>query len=188
MKSSNFLSSLSSDFFLLIGCDGVWDVISNQEAVDFVGTQLNTSLRNLLNSPSPISCLKDENIQQIASKVCDDLLFECFQRNSLDNMTLLLILFPAAIEYLLSHYRQDRAHKSRETIINPKTPVAAPNITCESPVTSSPIYLPGSLGDDRGDVFASDERRRAQQGDQCEDVESSSPMKATKLFENITLI
>jgi len=64
------------DEFLLIACDGIWDVMSNAEVLEFVYKQL--------------------QIREDRAEICDNLIEECFQRGSRDNMSVVLVTFPAA--------------------------------------------------------------------------------------------
>lgn len=64
------------DQFLLLCCDGIWDVMSNQQAVDFVVEHLKAGI--------PV---KD---------ICERMLNACLLKNSKDNMSVNIILFPDA--------------------------------------------------------------------------------------------
>jgi len=63
----------SEDKFLLLACDGVWDVFSYQDAVDFV-----------------LEKLKETQDPQV---IADDLVNEALDRRSMDNVTVCLVLF-----------------------------------------------------------------------------------------------
>ena len=65
------------DEFILIGCDGIWDVVSNEESAQLVQTIL------------------DEGETQVGL-VCEEMLDLCFERNSKDNMTICMVVFPAS--------------------------------------------------------------------------------------------
>jgi len=64
------------DEFLVLACDGIWDVMSNQEVLDFVNKEL--------------------QIREDRGQICDNLIEECFQRGSRDNMSVVLVTFPSA--------------------------------------------------------------------------------------------
>jgi serine/threonine protein phosphatase PrpC len=64
------------DEFLVIACDGIWDVMSNQQVLEFVHKEL--------------------TIREDRGQICDNLIEECFQRGSRDNMSVILVTFPAA--------------------------------------------------------------------------------------------
>jgi len=66
----------NDDEFLLVACDGVWDVMSNQEIVDYITSRL------LVHS--------DLNI------ILEELLETCLGKGSRDNMSAILITFPNA--------------------------------------------------------------------------------------------
>ena len=68
------------DEFLVLACDGVWDVMSNQEVLDFVRKQFQVH--------------KDRGL------ICDNLIEECFQRGSRDNISVVLVIFPSAPEVI----------------------------------------------------------------------------------------
>ena len=66
-----------ADEFLLIACDGVWDVMSSQDAVDFIHKQL------------------DEGGDAVTLGVAlENMLDKCLELGSLDNMTAAIIAFP----------------------------------------------------------------------------------------------
>ncbi|XP_063060112.1 protein phosphatase, Mg2+/Mn2+ dependent, 1Nb (putative) isoform X2 [Engraulis encrasicolus] len=64
------------DEFLLLACDGVWDAISNDELCQFVSSRLRvcTDLR----------------------EVCSHIIDLCLYKGSLDNISVILVCFPAA--------------------------------------------------------------------------------------------
>ncbi|XP_065661895.1 protein phosphatase 1A isoform X2 [Hydra vulgaris] len=66
----------SDDEFLIIACDGVWDVMSNEEVVDYIRARL--------------------KVHQCLEKVCEELLETCLAKGSRDNMSAILVVFPAA--------------------------------------------------------------------------------------------
>lgn len=67
---------VQKDEFILIGCDGIWDVITNEESAQLVQTIL------------------DEGETQVGL-VCEEMLDLCFERKSKDNMTICMVVFPA---------------------------------------------------------------------------------------------
>lgn len=66
----------SSDEFLLLACDGIFDVMSNEEVVAYVSHHLK---------------LTDD-----LTKICSDLIDTCLNKNSRDNMSVVLVTFPGA--------------------------------------------------------------------------------------------
>jgi len=61
------------DDFLVLACDGVWDVMSNEECVKFISDGLD----------------RNEELQDIIN----DLLDHCFKKRSHDNMTRMVVVF-----------------------------------------------------------------------------------------------
>jgi len=64
------------DEFLILACDGIWDVMSNQEVVDYITSRL------LVHSD--------------LKKVCEELLETCLAKGSRDNMSVIIVTFPSA--------------------------------------------------------------------------------------------
>ena len=64
-----------NDEFMVIACDGIWDVASNKQCTDFVQTLLSEGELDLGN-------------------ICEEALDTCLDRNSRDNMTMMLVGFP----------------------------------------------------------------------------------------------
>ncbi len=62
------------DDFIILACDGVWDVLSNDEAVEYV----------------------KENVkrQPDLGYLCEAMLDHCLNKNSRDNMTVCIVAFP----------------------------------------------------------------------------------------------
>lgn len=64
------------DEFLVLACDGIWDVMSNEELCDFVRSRM----------------LITESLEEICNQVVDT----CLYKGSRDNMSIVLIAFPGA--------------------------------------------------------------------------------------------
>ncbi|GMS79031.1 hypothetical protein PENTCL1PPCAC_1206 [Pristionchus entomophagus] len=73
-----FFDRQASDEYLIIACDGIYDVMSNDELCGFVHARLEVTKEGAL------------------SKVCNEVLDACLQKGSRDNMTLLLVCFEGA--------------------------------------------------------------------------------------------
>lgn len=69
----------SNDEFLVLCCDGIFDVMSNDQLRKFVHSKLKAGI-------------KDPKI------ICEALLDECLEKGSRDNMSAVLVLFDAAIK------------------------------------------------------------------------------------------
>ena len=75
--------TLDRERFIILGCDGVWDVLSNQDAVDFVLDRY-----NLLKSEKKVlTNFKAKSEQNIANKLAD----YAIARGSTDNISLYII-------------------------------------------------------------------------------------------------
>jgi serine/threonine protein phosphatase PrpC len=77
--------NISGDKFIIMGCDGVWDVLSNQDAVDFVMDKYN----DLKNSGKSLSYMKGRSENNIAQKLAD----YAIEKGSLDNISVQIIFF-----------------------------------------------------------------------------------------------
>lgn len=66
----------SVDEFIVVACDGIWDVASNKECSDFIQSLLSQGETDL-------------------GAICEEAIDTCLERNSRDNMTLAIIGLPA---------------------------------------------------------------------------------------------
>ncbi|XP_022192901.1 protein phosphatase 1A isoform X1 [Nilaparvata lugens] len=66
----------ASDEFLVLACDGVWDVMSNEAVCDYIGSRLALTT----------------DLEAITNDVIDT----CLYKGSQDNMSIVLVAFPAA--------------------------------------------------------------------------------------------
>jgi serine/threonine protein phosphatase PrpC len=76
---------LSDEKFIIMGCDGVWDVLHNQETVDYVldkYKELKLANKNLIN-------LKAKSDNNIAQKLAE----YAIQKKSTDNISITIIFF-----------------------------------------------------------------------------------------------
>merc|ERR1712088_1065611 len=64
------------DEFLVLACDGVWDVMSNEEICSFIGHRMRVH----------------DNLETICNEVIDT----CLYKGSRDNMSIIIIAFPSA--------------------------------------------------------------------------------------------
>lgn len=65
-----------TDEFLVLACDGVWDVMTNEDICSFISARMRVT----------------DNLEQIANEVIDT----CLHKGSRDNMSIIIIAFPAA--------------------------------------------------------------------------------------------
>jgi serine/threonine protein phosphatase PrpC len=77
--------NISGDKFIIMGCDGVWDVLSNQDAVDFVLDKYN----ELKNNGKPFIDMKGRSDNNIAQKLAE----YAIDKGSLDNISIQIIFF-----------------------------------------------------------------------------------------------
>lgn len=67
---------VETDEFVVCCCDGIWDVMSNQEVLDFVRGKLQEGESTL-------------------SMISGELINKCLAEGSKDNMSVVILLFPA---------------------------------------------------------------------------------------------
>jgi serine/threonine protein phosphatase PrpC len=70
-----------SDRFMVLASDGVWDVMSNQEVVNFIQ-------QNLITADE----MSERDKNAYIAIVCDKLLEQCLERGSVDNMSVIIII------------------------------------------------------------------------------------------------
>jgi serine/threonine protein phosphatase PrpC len=68
------LERQADDKFIVVACDGIWDVISNENCAKLISTIFNEGERSV-------------------SLACEEVLDQCYAKGSLDNMTAILITF-----------------------------------------------------------------------------------------------
>lgn len=79
----------SDDLFLILACDGVWDVMSNDEVGLFVIEGVNSAAAALAKEYQPAEA-------EVLATVGDRLLDECLKKGSTDNMSVLIVALPAS--------------------------------------------------------------------------------------------
>lgn len=101
-----------NDEFIVLACDGVWDVASNGQCSEMIQTIL------------------DEGETDI-SLVCEEVLDMCLERNSRDNMTMVLVCFPGikmeTVSYRGSNVVTNRRTSRRARILEAHAKNAAVN-------------------------------------------------------------
>lgn len=175
-----------SDLFVIIACDGVWDVISNDEAVVLIYGQL---IQTCQTYQAKSSLLTDDDIRSISAQACDKLLSECLQRQTNDNMTALLVLFPLMSSILKEMYQTSHTSIYSPAYCNSTSKLI--NSSETSPIGSTTPY------DSR--IFPTSDKypypapshsqnlrdRVSPEGEEDaddEDERADSPMKGKKLF------
>ena len=89
----------ASDEFLLIACDGVWDVMSSVEAIGWIQRSLAREMAGKSKkSGSPLSRAKRESspgpshAAHALERTCAQLLAECMAKGSCDNMSVVVVI------------------------------------------------------------------------------------------------
>jgi len=75
---------IQEDKFIIIACDGVWDVLTDQEAVDFVKIKIDEALKETSESATPFASFEN--------KVARQLIDEALEKGSTDNITVQIVL------------------------------------------------------------------------------------------------
>ena len=100
--------SADEDVFMVLACDGVWDVMSNQEVVDYVvarrqkrdehgGTDgLESKTADTMTPVAEVRCVSDGGSPASASastlgKLSNDLVLHCLAKGSTDNMSAVIV-------------------------------------------------------------------------------------------------
>lgn len=87
-----------NDEFLVLACDGIWDVMSNEDVCDYI--------RSLL--------LLTDDLEAITNQVIDT----CLYKGSRDNMSIVLVTFPAAPKPSQEAIERDQAlNKNIESLV-----------------------------------------------------------------------
>jgi len=76
---------INKEKFIILGCDGVWDVLSNQDAIDFVLDKYN----KLIADKKQLANFKAKSEQNIANKLADYAIL----KGSNDNISLYILFF-----------------------------------------------------------------------------------------------
>ena len=77
----------TEDLYLVLACDGVWDVMTNEEVGDFVHSAIGR-----IYAEKKQSGLDPANaISETLPTAGDELIYECLQRGSRDNMSVLIV-------------------------------------------------------------------------------------------------
>mmetsp|Transcript_22700 Transcript_22700/g.42675 ORF Transcript_22700/g.42675 Transcript_22700/m.42675 type:complete len:331 (-) Transcript_22700:56-1048(-) len=111
---------LENDQFIILACDGIWDVISNKDACYFVGELL------------------AEGIE--LESICKKLLDYCLLANSKDNMTLIICVFPGASQLEMGAFKNTEGFKQAIEV--------KPTLAALSSQTQQSRNIPGRLGTD----------------------------------------
>jgi serine/threonine protein phosphatase PrpC len=80
----------SEDMFLILACDGVWDVMSNDDVGLFVTKAVNAATASLPEEEG------DPVDAGVLASVGDSLLDHCLKQGSTDNMSVLIVALPAS--------------------------------------------------------------------------------------------
>jgi serine/threonine protein phosphatase PrpC len=74
------------DMYLILACDGIWDVMSNEDVGDFVARRVDKRRNDANNG----------NRGEVLARVGDELLAACLIAGSRDNMSVLIVAFPGS--------------------------------------------------------------------------------------------
>jgi len=86
------------DTYLLLACDGLWDVMTDQEAIDFMLTKIKSltqqsdeEAKNAPPSTEDPKVVKQRRLNEILLAACKALVREALERRSLDNVTAMIV-------------------------------------------------------------------------------------------------
>eukprot|EP00562_Extubocellulus_spinifer_P005136 CAMPEP_0178513504 /NCGR_PEP_ID=MMETSP0696-20121128/23513_1 /TAXON_ID=265572 /ORGANISM="Extubocellulus spinifer, Strain CCMP396" /LENGTH=889 /DNA_ID=CAMNT_0020143513 /DNA_START=19 /DNA_END=2688 /DNA_ORIENTATION=+ len=77
----------AKDLYLILACDGIWDVMSNEEAGDFV----HAAITRLFIEKQSVGLDPASAMSETLPMAGDELIYECLRRGSRDNMSVLIV-------------------------------------------------------------------------------------------------
>lgn len=120
------------DLCIVVACDGVWDVYNNSECSFYFTNALLSSSANV-NSESVKSVSVNGKEEEKLSNICRDFLLDCLmERNSQDNMSIILV------DLSLSNQHELKAKKLEE-ISKSKKKLSFQEFATPIPVSNSPV-------------------------------------------------
>ena len=87
------------DDFILMGCDGLFDVMSNEDVVNTVFTSVRDFLRPSL-SLEDTQPRRKPTLEETLDVAVQAMMRRCLARRSEDNITVILIVFPAFADFI----------------------------------------------------------------------------------------
>jgi len=83
------------DMYLVLACDGIWDVMTNEEAGAFVARRVAERM-GWAGADGGGSLADGDTRVDVLARVGDDLLDECLEKGSRDNLSVLIVALPAS--------------------------------------------------------------------------------------------
>ena len=90
------------DMYLILACDGIWDVMSNDEVGLFVARRVaellgwTSASAGTESTSNELPANKNTTQGEVLARVGDDLLAECLRKGSRDNMSVMIVALPAS--------------------------------------------------------------------------------------------
>jgi serine/threonine protein phosphatase PrpC len=101
-----------NDVALVLGCDGIWDVMSNEDVAMFVTDRLNVHCSHTKKN--------DATAAVMLPQIGDELLMECLKRGSDDNMSVVIVALSTMAELVIG------IQPSSDPVVPPKVLDYAP--------------------------------------------------------------
>ena len=90
------------DMYLILACDGIWDVMSNDEVGLFVARRVaellgwTSASAGTESAGNELPANNNTTQGEVLARVGDDLLAECLRKGSRDNMSVMIVALPAS--------------------------------------------------------------------------------------------
>lgn len=111
-------SFLLSCSFLIVACDGLWDVMTSSEAAEYVATQIHDEIENIImaEKQTDISAI---DLSPICEKVSQNLVQEAYFKNSQDNISAIVVILKGKLQVEDAPEEQENVEaEQKETVKN----------------------------------------------------------------------